>query len=109
MSPEQLGDRLVALVEGATAQVSFSQLTVDVPASAWHDAAVAVRDDAALACTFFDWLSAYDDVGSADSDGGLAVVAHVWSVSQRHHVRLRTHVASEGGRLPTLSDVWSGA
>ena len=35
-------------------------------------------------------------------------VAHVWSVTHRHHVRLRTHVP-DGGRLPTLSDVWSGA
>src|SRR5437764_15163974 len=60
MSPEQLGDRVVALVEGA-AQVSFGQVTVDVPAERWHDAAVAVRDDAEVACGFFDWLSAYDD------------------------------------------------
>jgi len=109
MSPDQLGDRVVALVDGATAQVSFGQLTVDVPASAWHDAAVALRDDSALACGFFDWLSAYDDVDSAGSDGGLAVVAHVWSVTHRHHVRLRTHVAAAGGSLPTVSDVWPGA
>ena len=104
MSPDALGDRLVALVDGASAQVSFGQLTVDVPGPAWHDAALAARDDPALSCTFFDWLSAYDDV-----EQGLAVVAHVWSVAHRHHVRLRTHVPTEGGRLPTLSDVWTGA
>jgi NADH-quinone oxidoreductase subunit C len=103
MSPDQLGDRLVALVDGASAQVSFGQLTVDVPAASWHDAAVAVRDDPALGCTFFDWLSAYDDL-----EAGLAVVVHVWSVAHHHHVRLRTHVAA-GGRLPTLSEVWAGA
>jgi NADH-quinone oxidoreductase subunit C len=109
MSPDQLGDRVVALVDGASAQVSFGQLTVDVPVSAWHDAALAVRDDPTISCTFFDWLSAYDDVGSAGSEEGLAVVLHAWSVEHKHHVRLRTHVASDGGRLPTLSDVWSGA
>jgi len=109
MSPDQLGDRVVALVDGASAQVSFGQLTVDVPAAAWHDAAVAVRDDAALGCGFFDWLSAYDAVDPANSDGRLAVVVHVWSVAHRHHVRLRTHVPADGGRLPTLSDVWDGA
>jgi NADH-quinone oxidoreductase subunit C len=104
MSPDQLGERVVAVVDGAAAQVSFGQLTVDVPAAAWHDAAVAVRDDSRLACEFFDWLSAYDDV-----EAGLAVVAHVWSVAQRHHLRLRTHVPGDGGSLPTLSDVWAGA
>ena len=104
MSAEELGDRVVALVDGASAQVSFGQLTVDVPATAWHDAALAVRDDAMLGCGFFDWLSAYDD-----RDAGLAVVVHVWSVAHRHHLRLRTHVPSDAGRLPTLSDVWAGA
>jgi len=104
MSPEQLAERVVAVVDGASAQVSFGQLTVDVPAATWHDAALAVRDDDALACGFFDWLSAYDDV-----DAGLAVVAHVWSVTHRHHLRLRTHVPRDGGSLPSVSDVWSGA
>jgi len=113
MSPEQLGDRVVALVEGA-AQVSFGQVTVDVPAERWHDAAVAVRDDAEVACGFFDWLSAYDDPDAfPDEDGtpagGLAVVLHAWSVTHRHHLRLRTSVPRDGGHLATLTDVWSGA
>ena len=61
MAVEALGERVVAAVDGASAQVTFEQLTVDVPADRWHDAALAVRDDPALACGFFDWLSAYDD------------------------------------------------
>src|SRR5437764_6069757 len=109
MSPEELGDRVVALVDGASAQVSFGQVTVDVPASAWHDAAVALRDDATLGCGFFDWLSAYDDPNPETGAAGLAVVVHVWSVAHRHHIRLRTHVPADDGRLPTLSDVWAGA
>ena len=104
MSPDQLGDRLVALVDGASAQVSFGQLTVDVPAAAWHDAALAVRDDSELGCGFFDWLSAYDA-----GEQGLAVVAHVWSVAHRHHLRFRTFVPRDGASLPTLTDVWAGA
>ena len=32
MSPDQLGDRVVALVDGASAQVSFGQLTVALTA-----------------------------------------------------------------------------
>ena len=56
VSPDELGARLTSLVAGAEATVSFTQLTVDVPLEQWHDAAVATRDDAAVACAFFDWL-----------------------------------------------------
>ena len=114
MSPEQLGERVAGLVEDSRADVSFGQVTVAVPAEKWHDAAVAVRDDPELACSFFDWLSAYDDPDAFPADdgtatGGLAVVLHVWSVARRHHLRLRTSVPREGGRLDTVTDVWAGA
>ena len=104
MSPDQLGDAIVARLPGATAAVSFGQASVDVPADQWHDAAELVRDDPGLACGFFDWLSAYDA-----ADAGLAVVVHVWSNTHGHHLRLRTHVARDGGRLASLTDVWAGA
>jgi len=95
---------VAALVEGAVADVSFGQVSVDVPATSWVDAAMAVRDDDAISCRFFDWLSAYDD--EADQ---LAVVLHVWSTQHRHHLRLRTHVPRDGGNLASLTGVWPGA
>ena len=104
MSPDELGRRVAALVEGAVADVSFGQVSVDVPATSWVDAAMAVRDDDAISCRFFDWLSAYDD--EADQ---LAVVLHVWSTQHRHHLRLRTHVPRDGGNLASLTGVWPGA
>ena len=105
MTPEQLGKRLETLLgDGAAAEVTFGQVTVDVPAERWADAAAAARDDDALRCGFLDWLSAYDD-----GDAGIAVVAHVWSTLHRHHVLLRTRVPREGGRLATLTGVWAGA
>ena len=114
MTPEQLGERVAGLVDDVRAEVSFGQLTVVVPTEKWHDAALAVRDDAEVACTFFDWLSAYDDPDAfpkeeGSADGGLAVVLHVWSVTHRHHLRLRTSVPRDGGRLATVTDVWAGA
>jgi len=108
VSPEDLGARLATLVDGAEPEVSFTQVTVDVPADKWHEAAQSVRDDAEIACTFFDWLSAYD-ASTGERPRTLAVVAHVWSTSHRHHLRLRTFVSSDDGRLATLSDVWPGA
>lgn len=103
MSPDEFGNRIVSLVDGAVADISFGELSVDVPAEKWVDAARTVRDDAALACHFFDWLSAYDD------GEHLAVVVHAWSTVHRHHVRLRTHVSRDGGTLPTLTAIWPGA
>jgi NADH-quinone oxidoreductase subunit C len=105
MSPDQLGQRIAALVDGATAEVSFDQVTVDVPAERWADAAQAVHDEPDVACRYFDWLSAYDD---PDVEA-LAVVLHVWSNVHRHHLRLRTRVPRDDGRLPTLTGVWRGA
>ena len=114
LTPEQLGERVAGIVEDARAAVSFGQLTVAVPAERWHEMALAVRDDADVACTFFDWLSAYDDPDAfpaedGTSSGGLAVVLHVWSVSHKHHLRVRTSVPRDGARLQTVTDVWAGA
>jgi NADH-quinone oxidoreductase subunit C len=104
MTPEALGAHVTAAVPGSAAEVSFGQVTVDVDASEWHDAAALARDDPTIGCGFFDWLSAYDD-----RDAGLAVVLHVWSVRARHHLFLRTRVPRDGGRLATVTDVWRGA
>jgi NADH-quinone oxidoreductase subunit C len=98
------GDELLAglEVDDATVTEAFGRLIVDVPAPHWLAAATAARD--ALGAGFFDWLSAYDD-----TDAGLAVVVHVWSVGRRESVMLRTRVLRDGGRLPTLTGVWAGA
>jgi NADH-quinone oxidoreductase subunit C len=109
MSPDELGAAISRLVEGAVPEVTFDQLVVTVPVQAWAEAATAVRDDAAVGCTYFDWLSAYDDPDGLDGAGALAVVLHVWSNRHRHHLLLRTHVPRAGGRLASLTGVWAGA
>jgi len=104
VTPEQLGARLVELLgDDVSPDVTFGQLTVDVPVERWLEAASTVRDDQQVRCGFLDWLSAYDD-----SDAGIAVVVHVWSTAHHHHLLLRTRVARERGRLPSLTDVWPG-
>jgi NADH-quinone oxidoreductase subunit C len=108
MSPEELGNHVAAALEGASAEVTFGQVTVDVAPEAWVDAARLVRDDPGVACEYFDWLSAYD---AADAESGprLAVVLHVWSLKHRHHLRLRTLVPGERPRHASLTEVWAGA
>jgi NADH:ubiquinone oxidoreductase subunit C len=89
------------LVDGASIDESFGQLTLDVEPDGWLAAATSLH---AQGFDFFDWLSAYDD-----RDAGLAVVVHVWSTAQKRSVKLRTRVARDGGSLPTLTGLWFGA
>jgi NADH-quinone oxidoreductase subunit C len=109
MTPERLAEQVRRVADSAVATVEFGQVTVEVASTDWSAAAAALRDDPDLDCSFFDWLSAHDAGPDADVDSGLCVVLHVWSLSHRHHVLLRTRVARDHGRLASLVEVWPGA
>ena len=87
MTPAELGAALVAaLGSGETSESGggpWARATVDVPADRWPDALRTARDE--LACDFFDWLSAVDEL-----PGGFTIVAHLWSTTQRHGLLIRT-------------------
>jgi len=92
MTPEALGALLTErLGEGAASSIAYDVVTVDVPRERWLDALRLARDEAG--CTFFDWLSAVDEL-----DQGFSVVTHLWSIEQRHHMQLRTRVRALQGR-----------
>jgi NADH-quinone oxidoreductase subunit C len=102
VTPQELGSHLSARIEGAVATISYDELTLDVPTSAWRAAATAAASDPDVACDYFDWLSAVDDTDT------VAVVAHLYSPRLRHHVRLRTRLAP-GVPLESLTPVFRGA
>jgi NADH-quinone oxidoreductase subunit C len=108
MTPQEVGEHLVALVAGATAGVSggeeYARATVDVPVAAWTEALHAARDDADLSFNFFDWLSAVDE-----GDEGFTVVAHLWSTFHRHGVLLRTRIGRDAPAVPSAVAVYPGA
>jgi NADH-quinone oxidoreductase subunit C len=81
-----------------------ARATVDVPPAKWAEAIRAVRDDADLACDFFDWLSAVDEL-----DEGYTVVAHLWSTTKRHGLLLRTRVSKAAPEVASIVDVFPGA
>ena len=91
-------------ISGATVSEAFGIVTIDVPPESWHAAATAARDDERIAATYFDWLSAYDD-----TEAGIAVVVRLWSLANREGLLIRTRVPREGGRLPSLTGLFSGA
>lgn len=110
MVPEDLGGRLAALIGGGVATVSdggaYARATVDVPLAAWRRAILAARDDPEIACGFFDWLSAVDELS-----GGFTVLAHLWSTALRHGVLVRTRVPRHGDGYPvdSIVDIYPGA
>jgi NADH-quinone oxidoreductase subunit C len=108
VTPDEIGAHVTASYDEVAVDVSFGQVSVEVPKEQWHDVARFVRDDPALFCGYFDWLSAYAEP-DPDASGGVRVVLHVWSHSHHHQVRLRTRLAAGALRLATLTDIWPGA
>uniref|UniRef100_J2JZD2 NADH dehydrogenase (Ubiquinone) 30 kDa subunit n=1 Tax=Streptomyces auratus AGR0001 TaxID=1160718 RepID=J2JZD2_9ACTN len=90
---------------GATAELAYDLLTVDVPADGWLTALTAARDD--LGCSYFDWLSAVDEPGT-----GFRICAHLADVARPgtvHRLIVRTTVPHEAAALPTAVEVYAGA
>jgi NADH-quinone oxidoreductase subunit C len=93
-----------AVGTGLSGGQAYARATVDVPPHRWREAVLAARDDTELACDFFDWLSAVDELAD-----GFDVVAHLWSTRHRHGLLLRTRVPRDGPRVASVVDVFPGA
>jgi NADH-quinone oxidoreductase subunit C len=89
---------------GADAAVerSSGEPALTVPPRLWVEAATFARDE--LGCDFFDWLTGVDELAE-----GFAVVMHVYSLTGRHHLLLRTLVPRADPVLPTVIGVYRGA
>lgn len=105
MTPDELASHL-ADATGAVErhEVAHGEISVWVSNERWHDLALHLRDCGRCHFDLFTFLTGVDHV-----DDGIEVVANLWSVRRQHRVIVRTSVARDGGRLPTLSDVWPGA
>lgn len=110
MTPERIGARLAELLTpapvgtGLSGGQTYARVVVDVPGAIWPEALRAARDDAELACDFFDWLSAVDELA-----GGFDVIAHLWSTRHRHGVLLRTRLTRDEPVLASAVGVFPGA
>ncbi len=94
-------DRLGA---DATLEEGFGPVTVDVPAARWVEAVALARD--ALGCSFFDWLSAVDELAD-----GFRMVCHVahHRPGLVEHLLLRTLLPRESPTVETLTGLYAGA
>jgi NADH-quinone oxidoreductase subunit C len=86
----------------------FGPVAVDVPADRWVEALTLARDG--LGCTFFDWLSAVDEVGAPVEDG-FRVVCHLadHAPGRVDHLLVRTLIPREAPVLASATGVFAGA
>jgi NADH-quinone oxidoreductase subunit C len=92
---------LAPRMDGSTSE-SFGQWTVDVPAPRWTDTLQTARDE--LGLTFFDWLSAVDELAE-----GFSVVCHLADPGTHAHLLLRTQVPALEPSVATATGVFRGA
>jgi NADH-quinone oxidoreductase subunit C len=82
----------------------FGPVGVDVPARRWVDAVRVARDT--LGCTFFDWLSAVDEL-----EDGFRVVCHLAArrTGGVEHLVARTLVPRAEPVLGSVAGIFAGA
>jgi NADH-quinone oxidoreductase subunit C/D len=100
---EALGDRLLSATDFR------GDLAITVDRRAWVDAARMLRDHPDLQYMLFLDLCGADYLDREDREERFEVVLHLYSVSHKHHVRLKTPVPERDPKLPTLTGVYKGA
>jgi NADH-quinone oxidoreductase subunit C/D len=84
-------------------------LAISVARKAWVEAARLLRDHPELDYKLFLDLCGVDWLDKEDHEERFEVVLHLYSVSTRHHVRLKTPVPEGEPALDTLVGVFKGA
>ena len=93
-----------AFGEDVVVDEGYGPLAVDVPSEHWAAAVELARDG--LDCTFFDWLSAVDEL-----DDGFRLVCHLADHRPYgvEHLVLRTLVPRSPATAPSVAHVFAGA
>lgn len=87
----------------------FGDDTAVVAPGAWKDVCRFLRDDAAMNFDMFVDLCAVDFPTQTPR---IEVVLHLYSIAQRHRVRLKTRIGDEemtSCEVDSVSDLWPGA
>jgi len=100
---ETLGDRVLSVSDFR------GDLAITVTRGAWVEAARLLKDHRELDFKLFLDLCAVDYLDKPGYPERYEVVLHVYSVSTKHHVRLKTQLPEADAKLPTLIGVYRGA
>jgi NADH-quinone oxidoreductase subunit C len=105
MRPDELAQHLTEATGAIERhEVAHGELSVWTTREKWVDVAKHLRVCGRCRFDYFTFLCAVDM-----EDEGFEIVCHVYSVTRQHHVNVKTMVARDEARLPTLSGVWRGA
>ena len=100
---EALGERVLGVTDFR------GDLAITVDRRAWVEAARLLRDHPELDYTMFLDLCAVDYLDKEDHPERFEVVLHLYSVSGKHHVRLKAPVPEAEPKIETLTGVFKGA
>ena len=100
---ENLGDQVLRVEEFR------GDLAITVSRKAWVRAVELVRDHPELDFKLFLDLCGVDWLEKDDHDDRYEVVLHLYSVSKKHHLRLKTTLPEADAKLPTITSVYRGA
>ena len=100
---ERFGDRVRAVAEFR------GDLAITVDRSAWVEAARALREDPELDFKLFLDLCGVDYLDKEDRAERFEVALHAYSVSTKHHVRLKVALPESDPTVDTLCGVYKGA
>jgi NADH-quinone oxidoreductase subunit C len=100
---EALGGRVLGMTDFR------GDLAITVERTAWVEAARLLRDHPELDYKLFLDLCGVDYLDKDGRPERYEVALHLYSVSKKHHVRLKTPVPEADAKLPTLTGVFKGA
>jgi NADH-quinone oxidoreductase subunit C len=105
MTPDELASHLTEATGAIERhEVAHGEIAVWTTPAQWVAVARHMKDCGRCHFDFFTFLTAVDEEAE-----GFDVVAHLYSVRRQHSVNVHTTVPKDGARLPTLSEIWSGA
>src|SRR6266540_2422218 len=100
---ENLGDQVLKVEEFR------GDLAITVARKAWVKAGQLLRDHPELDFKLFLDLCGVDYLDKDDRDQRFEVVLHLYSVSKKHHLRLKTPVPESDAKVDTLTGLFKGA
>jgi NADH-quinone oxidoreductase subunit C/D len=100
---ETLGDKLRKIEEFR------GDLALTVSRDAWVKAVQTLRDHPELDYALFLDICGVDWLDKDDHEDRYDVVFHAYSVSKKHHVRLKTSLPEGDPKLPTVTHLYKGA
>jgi NADH-quinone oxidoreductase subunit C/D len=100
---EALGEALLSANEFR------GDLALTVARRAWVEAVRLLRDHPELDYKYFLDLCGADYLDVEDRPERFEVVLHLYSVSKKHHLRLKTPVPESEAKLPTITHLFLGA